>query len=89
MLGRPCLVSWRVAFTKQAQRDAKYIARAGLKAKAQSLITVLTEDPYKSTPPFEKLRGDLQGLYSRRINIQHRLAYAILDGEKTVKVLRM
>jgi toxin YoeB len=82
-------VSWRVVHTKQAQKDAKNLAAAGLKTKAESLLAVLAENPYKTLPPFEKLVGDLSGTYSRRINIQHRLVYQVLEHEKTVKVLRM
>jgi toxin YoeB len=82
-------VSWRLVYTKQAQRDAKNLAAAGLKSKAQGLLDLLKEDPYRTPPPFEKLVGDLAGAYSRRINIQHRLVYQILGEEKTVKVLRL
>lgn len=80
---------WRVVFTKQAQKDAKKLAAAGLRSKAETLVDVLRENPYKSPPTFEKLLGDLSGAYSRRINIQHRLVYQILDNEKVVKVIRM
>ena len=82
-------MSWRLVYTKAAQKDAKKLASAGLKKKAQSLLDVLAENPYQSSPPFEKLVGDLSGAYSRRINIQHRLVYQVLDDEKVVKVLRM
>jgi Txe/YoeB family toxin of toxin-antitoxin system len=82
-------VSWTVVYTKQAQKDAMNLAAAGLKVKAQSLLTVLEEDPYRNPPPYEKLLGDLAGAYSRRINIQHRLVYQVLEDCKTVKVLRM
>lgn len=82
-------MSWRIVYTKQAQKDAKKLAAAGLKSKAQELLVVLTENPYQNPPPFEKLIGDLAGAYSRRINIQHRLVYQVLDTEKTVKVLRL
>jgi len=82
-------VSWRLLYTKQAQKDAKRLASAGLKARAQSLLDVLAEDPFRSPPPFEKLVGDLRGAYSRRINIQHRLVYQVLEDEQVVKVLRM
>jgi len=82
-------VSWRVVFTKQAQKDAKRLSSAGLKAKAQSLLDGLADDPFRSPPPFEKLVGDLRGAYSRRINIQHRLVYQVLEDERVVKVLRM
>jgi Txe/YoeB family toxin of toxin-antitoxin system len=80
---------WRVVFTKQAQKDAKKLAAAGLRSKAETLVDILHENPYKSPPAFEKLLGDLSGAYSRRINIQHRLVYQILDNEKVVKVIRL
>ena len=80
---------WRVVFTKQAQKDAKKLASAGLRSKAEKLVDILRENPYKTPPTFEKLLGDLSGAYSRRINIQHRLVYQILDNEKVVKVIRM
>lgn len=80
---------WRLVFTKQAQRDAKRLVATGLRPRAEALLTVLRENPYQTPPPFEKLVGDLSGAYSRRINIQRRLAYQILDDERTVKVLRL
>jgi len=80
---------WRVLFTKQAQKDAKRLSDAGLRPKAEKLIEILRENPYKTPPPFEKLLGDLSGAFSRRINIQLRLVYQILDDEKMVKVIRM
>ena len=80
---------WRVLFTKQAQKDAKKLAAAGLRSKAEKLLDILCENPYQTPPTFEKLLGDLSGAYSRRINIQHRLVYQILDNEKVVKVIRM
>ena len=83
------MVSWRVVFTKQAKKDAKKIARAGLKPQAIRLLQILGENPYLNPPPFERLLGDLTGAYSRRINIHHRLVYQILDDVKTVKVIRM
>jgi toxin YoeB len=82
-------VSWRLVFTKQAQKDAKKIAQAGLKPQANRLLDLLREDPYRNPPPCEKLMGDLSGAYSRRINIQHRLIYQILKDIHTVKVIRM
>jgi Txe/YoeB family toxin of toxin-antitoxin system len=82
-------VSWRLVYTKQAQKDAGKLAAAGLKPKAQALLAILAENPYQTPPPFEKLVGDLSGAYSRRISIQHRLVYQVLDDAKTVKVLRM
>ena len=80
---------WRVVFTKQANKDAKKLAAAGLRSKAEKLLDILRENPYKTPPTYEKLLGDLSGTYSRRINIQHRLVYQILDKEKVVKVIRM
>ena len=80
---------WRVVFTKQAQKDAKKLSAAGLRSKAEKLIVILRDNPYQTPPPFEKLLGDLSGAFSRRINIQHRLVYQILDEEKVVKVIRM
>lgn len=82
-------MTWKVVFTKQAQKDAKKLASAGLKNKAQSLLQVLTHDPYQNPPSYEKLVGDLTGAYSRRLNIQHRLVYQVLESERTVKVIRM
>jgi Txe/YoeB family toxin of toxin-antitoxin system len=82
-------VSWDLYFTKQAQKDARKLAAAGLRPKAEALLDVLREDPLRSPPPFEKLIGDLRGAYSRRINIQHRLVYQVLFAEHAVKVLRM
>lgn len=83
------MVNWRLVFTKQAQKDAKKIAQSGLKPQAERLLELLTENPYKNPPPYEKLIGDLSGAYSRRINIQHRLVYQIIDDIQTVKVIRM
>ena len=80
---------WRIVFTKQAQKDAKKLAAAGLRPKAEKLLDILRENPYQTPPPFEKLLGDLSGAYSRRINIQHRLVYEVLTDEKAVKVIRM
>ena len=80
---------WQVVFTKQAQKDAKKLSAAGLRKKAEQLIEVLRENPYQTPPPLEKLLGDLSGAFSRRINIQHRLVYQVLEDEITVKVLRM
>jgi len=82
-------VSWRIVFTKQAQKDAKKLSAAGLRPKAEKLIQILRENPYQVPPSHEKLVGDLAGACSRRINIQHRLVYQILDDEKTVKIIRM
>ena len=82
-------MSWRLLFTKQARQDAKRLAAAGLKPKAQELLAMLEADPFRSPPPFEKLVGDLCGACSRRITIQHRLVYEVLEEEHVVKVLRM
>ena len=79
----------RLLYTKQAQKDAKRLAAAGLKPRAQELLDVLADDPFRSPPSFERLVGDLRGAYSRRINIQHRLVYQVLKDEHAVKVLRM
>jgi toxin YoeB len=82
-------VSWTIVFTKQAQKDAKRLASSGLRPKAEALLEILRTDPFQKPPPFEKLVGDLSGAYSRRINIQHRLVYQVIEAEHTVKVLRM
>ncbi|GAP95300.1 RelE/StbE replicon stabilization toxin [Leptolyngbya sp. NIES-2104] len=83
------MVSWELVYTKQAQKDAKKLASSNLRDKAQALLDILQEDPYQNPPPYEKLVGDLEGAYSRRINIQHRLVYEIIESENTVKILRM
>ena len=82
-------MSWRLVFTKQAQKDAKRIKQSGLKPAASRLLDILREDPYQSPSPFEKLVGDLSGACSRRINIQHRLVYQVLEEKKTVKVIKI
>ena len=82
-------MSWRLVYTKQAKKDAKKLSRSGLKPQAEKLLSILQEDPYRTPPPFERLVGDLAGACSRRINIQHRIVYQILDDIKTVKVIRM
>ena len=82
-------MSWKLVYTKQAQKDAKKLAESGLKSKAQALLDVLAENPWQNPPPYEKLKGDLAGACSRRINIQHRLVYQVIDEIKTVKVIRM
>lgn len=83
-------MTWKLVYTKQAQKDAKKLASSGgLKSKAQELLALISEDPYRKPPPFEKLIGDLSGAYSRRINIQHRLVYQVLEDERVVKVLRL
>jgi Txe/YoeB family toxin of toxin-antitoxin system len=83
------LVNWTLVFAKQAQKDAQKLASTGLKPKAEELLAILREDPFRNPPPFEKLVGDLAGAYSRRINIQHRLVYQVLQKERTVKILRL
>ena len=83
------MTAWRVVFTKQAQKDAKKLSAANLSPKAEASLAILREDPYRTPPPFEKLVGDLSGAYSRRINVQHRLVYQVLDEERVVKVIRM
>jgi Txe/YoeB family toxin of toxin-antitoxin system len=80
---------WRVVFTKQAKKDAKKLAAVGLRPKAEKLLDILRDNPYRTPPTYEKLLGDLSGACSRRINIKHRLVYQILDNEKVVKVIRM
>jgi len=82
-------VTWIVIYTKQAQKDAKKIAQSNLKKRAQELLSLLKQDPFQNSPQFEKLVGDLEGAYSRRINIQHRLVYQVLQEKRIVKVLRM
>ena len=82
-------MNWTLVFTKQAQKDAKRLASSSLKPKAQRILDILTINPYQNPPPYEKLVGELSGAYSRRINIQHRLVYQVLDSIKTVKVIRM
>ena len=83
------MVSWQLVFTKQAQKDAKKIAHSGLKSQAERLLELIKENPFNNPPPYEKLVGDLSGAYSRRINIQHRLVYQVLEEINTVKVIRM
>ena len=82
-------MTWTLVYIKQAQKDAKKLASSGLKPKAQEPLALLAEDPFGTPPPFEKLIGDLTGAYSRRINIQHRLVYQVLEDEQVVKVLRL
>lgn len=81
--------AWRVVFTRQARKDARKLARAGLRPQAERLLAQLAADPYASPPRYEKLVGDLSGAFSRRINLQHRLVYQVLDAERVVKVLRL
>jgi toxin YoeB len=83
------VVSWRLVFTKQAQKDAKKINQSGLKAQAERVLAVLKDNPYKTPPSYEKLVGDLSGAYSRRINIQHRVVYQVFEEMKTVKIIRL
>jgi Txe/YoeB family toxin of toxin-antitoxin system len=82
-------VSGELVYTKQAQKDAKKLARSGLKKKAIELLAILRLNPHQNPPPYEKLVGDLSGAYSRRINIQHRLVYQVMESERIVKVIRM
>lgn len=82
-------MSWELVYTKHAQKDAQKLASANLKDKAVALLNVLRENPFQNPPPYEKLVGDISGAYSRRINIQHRLVYQVIDDQHTVKVLRM
>jgi toxin YoeB len=89
MPGRAQVVSWRLVYTRQAQRDAKKLAASGLRPRAEVLLEILARDPFEDPPPFEKLLGDLTGAYSRRSNIHHRLVYQVLPDIKTVKVIRM
>lgn len=82
-------MSWTIIYTKQAQKDAKKLAHSGLKPKAEAVLEILQKDPFLNRPPYEKLVGDLEGAYSRRINIQHRLVYQVIKQQKIVKVIRM
>lgn len=82
-------MSWQLYFTRQAQRDAKKIATAGLRDKVEELLQILQSNPLQTPPPYEKLIGDLAGAYSRRINIQHRLVYQIIKKDEAVKIIRM
>ena len=83
------MVNWELRYTRQAQKDAKKLSASGLKKKAQALLDVIREDPYQNPPPYEKLVGDLAGVYSRRINIQHRLVYQVYEEEHVIKVIRL
>ena len=80
---------WTLVYTRQAQKDAKKLSSAGLKSKAKELLKILEVNPFQTPPRFEKLVGDLTGACSRRINIQHRLVYQVLENERIVKVIRM
>jgi Txe/YoeB family toxin of toxin-antitoxin system len=83
------VVKWRLVFTKQAQKDARKLAAAGLKPKAEEQLRLISKDPLQTPPPFHKLVGDLAGSYSRRINIQHRLVYQVIEKERVVKIIRL
>jgi len=83
------VVKWQVVYAKHALKDARKLSGAGLKPKTQELLELLERDPFQNPPPFEKLVGDLEGAYSRRINIQHRMVYEVFKKERTVRVLRM
>lgn len=82
-------MTWELYFTRQAKKDARKLTSAGLKRRAEELLHIIRENPYRNPPPYEKLTGDLTGAYSRRINIQHRLVYQVLEDERSVKVLRL
>ena len=82
-------MNWTLVYTKQAQKDAKKLAAAGLKNKTQNLLDVLKQNPFQNPPPYEKLVGDLAGAYSRRITIQHRLVYQVIEEDRLVKIIRM
>ncbi len=83
------MVKWRLVFTVKAQKDARKIREAGLKSKAEELLNIIRGNPFQNFPPFEKLVGDLSGAYSRRLTIQHRIVYQVLDDLRVVKILRM
>lgn len=82
-------MKWRIIFTKQAQKDAKKVSISNLKPKAEKIIKILSQNPFQAPPPYEKLIGDLAGVYSRRLNIQHRIIYQVIDDEKIIKIIRM
>lgn len=83
------MVVWKLYYTRDAQKDARKVASAGMRAKVETLLKILEQNPFQNPPPYERLVGDLQGAYSRRINVQHRLVYQVLKQEKAVKILRM
>lgn len=83
------MVSWKLVYTKQAQKDAKKLSASGLRSKAEAILEIIKTNPFQTPPPFEKLVGDLKGACSRRINIHHRLVYQVITRYKTVKVIRM
>ena len=82
-------MTWTLYYTPQAKKDARKLARSGLKSRAEDLLRIISEDPFRNPPPYEKLVGDLAGAYSRRINVQHRLVYEVLNNQRAVKVLRL
>lgn len=82
-------MKWRLVYTKQAQKDAKKVISSNLKSKTLDLLEVLKNNPFQNPPPYEKLVGDLDGAYSRRINIQHRLVYEVIEEEQIIKIIRM
>ena len=82
-------MTWELYFTRQARKDAKKLAASGLRERAQELLDIIRDDPFQKPPPYEKLVGDLAGAYSRRINIQHRLVYQVLEDKRSVKILRL
>jgi len=82
-------VTWKLVYTRQAQKDAKKLAAAGLKDKAVELLEILERNRFETSPPYEKLKGDLTGACSRRINVQHRLVYQVLEKERIVKIIRL
>lgn len=83
------MVKWALVYTKQALKDAKKLTSAGLQIKTQQLLKIIETNPFDKTPPYEKLAGDLEGAYSRRINIQHRIVYQVYQKEKIIKIIRM
>ena len=82
-------MNWKVVYTRQAQKDAEKLSRAGLKEKARAVLELLSADPFRTPPRYEKLVGDLSGAYSRRITIQHRIVYLVFEKERAVKILRL
>ena len=83
------MVNWQIVYTKQAQKDARKLSASGLRSKAELLLEILRVNPFQTSPHFEKLVGDLEGAYSLRINIQHRLVYQVIKELQTVKIIRM
>jgi Txe/YoeB family toxin of toxin-antitoxin system len=82
-------VRWTIVYTSHAKKDAKKLSTSGLRPKAEELLAILANNPFQNPPPYERLVGELKGAYSRRINIEHRLVYEVIENIKTVKVLRM